>query len=171
MSDVDWNMLFSDAELHKRLKYYLLSSVKNGDTAEELCQEVLAKGWEKRNSLKDVSKLDAWLFSIARNVLMDYYRHVGIIVDDEAEELLHVSHSEDMAQRADLEDALEKLPEIQKQVIVMRFYNNCSIQEVADALGKTPQSIKMIQYRAIKSMREFMKPFDNTERLNNDGEY
>jgi len=43
------------------------------DVAEELTQETMAKAWEKRLTLKNIEKMEAWLFAIARNVLMDYY--------------------------------------------------------------------------------------------------
>jgi len=38
-------------------------------------------------------------------------------------------------------------------------------------MGKTPQAVKMLQYRALRALRDYVKPFDELERLNNDGEY
>jgi len=71
----------------------------------------------------------------------------------------------------DLHDALDKLPAPQKQVIELRFFKNYTVQETAQIMGKTPQAVKMLQYRALRALRDYVKPFDELERLDNDGEY
>jgi len=141
------------------------------EVAEELTQETMAKAWEKRLTLKNSEKLEAWLFAIARNVLMDYYRHKGLLIDEDDEQWesnIASSSSPDQEGFMDLYNALEKLPPLQKQVIELRFFKNYSIQETAQMMGKTPQAVKMLQYRALKMLRDYLKPFDDLDRLNND---
>jgi len=174
MPEINWQHLFSDEVLYQRIKFFLLGSVKNMDVAEELTQETMAKAWEKRLTLKNSEKLEAWLFAIARNVLMDYYRYKGLLIDEDDEQWesnIASSSSPDQEGFMDLYNALEKLPPLQKQVIELRFFKNYSIQETAQMMGKTPQAVKMLQYRALKMLRDYLKPFDDLERLNNDGEY
>jgi len=86
MPEINWQHLFSDEVLYQRIKFFLLGSVKNMDVAEELTQETMAKAWEKRLTLKNIEKMEAWLFAIARNVLMDYYRHRGLLIEEEDEQ-------------------------------------------------------------------------------------
>jgi len=71
----------------------------------------------------------------------------------------------------DLHDALDKLPPPQKEVIELRFFKNYTVQETAQIMGRTPQAVKMLQYRALRALRDYVKPFDELERLSNDGEY
>jgi len=110
------------------------------EVAEELTQETMAKAWEKRLTLKNSEKLEAWLFAIARNVLMDYYRHKGLLIDEDDEQWesnIASSSSPDQEAFMDLYNALKRLPPSQKQVIELRFFKNYSIQETAQMMGKT----------------------------------
>jgi len=134
----------------------------------------MAKAWEKRLTLKNIEKLEAWLFAIARNVLMDYYRHRGLLIEEEDEKWesnVAECSSQNQEEFMDLHDALDKLPAPQKLVIELRFFKNYTVQETAQIMGKTPQAVKMLQYRALRALRDYVKPFDELERLNNDGEY
>ncbi|HUM43385.1 MAG TPA: sigma-70 family RNA polymerase sigma factor [Fervidobacterium sp.] len=174
MHEINWEHLFSDEVLYQRVKFFLLGSVKNMEVAEELTQETMAKAWEKRLTLKNTEKLEAWLFAIARNVLMDYYRHRGILIEEEDEQWesrVAAWSSQSQEEFLDLYNALDKLPSPQKQVIELRFFKNYTVQETAQIMGKTPQAVKMLQYRALRALRDYVKPFDELERLNNDGEY
>ncbi len=174
MPEINWQHLFSDEVLYQRIKFFLLGSVKNMDVAEELTQETMAKAWEKRLTLKNIEKMEAWLFAIARNVLMDYYRHRGLLIEEEDEQWesnVAACSSQNQEEFMDLHDALDKLPAPQKQVIELRFFKNYTVQETAQIMGKTPQAVKMLQYRALRALRDYVKPFDELERLSNDGEY
>jgi RNA polymerase sigma-70 factor (ECF subfamily) len=171
MPEIDWEVFFSDPALRSRLTYFLLSSVKNMDIADELCQQTLAKGWEKKGNLRDPARTEAWLFAIARNVLMDYYRHQGLLFDEEEEQTYTDDAHPSIEQLADLEDALAHLPDIQRKVIELRFYKNCTIQETAKILGRSQQAVKMLQYRALKALRDFLKPSTGEGRHNDDGKY
>lgn len=114
MPEIDWQGLFSDEILYQRIKFFLLGSVKNMEVAEELTQETMAKAWEKRLTLKNSEKLEAWLFAIARNVLMDYYRHKGLLIDEDDEQWesnIASSSSPDQEAFMDLYNALKRLPD------------------------------------------------------------
>jgi len=113
----------------------------------------------KSLTLKNSEKLEAWLFAIARKSSWTTM-----------ESNIASSSSPDQEAFMDLYNALKRLPPSQKQVIELRFFKNYSIQETAQMMGKTPQAVKM-QYRALKMLRNYLKPFDDLERLNNDGEY
>jgi len=144
------------------------------EVAEEFTQETMAKAWEKRLTLKNSEKLEAWLFAIARNVLMDYYRHKGLLIDEDDEQWesnIAACSSQSQEEFMDLYNALDKLPPPQKEVIELRFFKNYTVQETAQIMGRTPQAVKMLQYRALRALRDYVKPFDELERLSNDGEY
>jgi len=139
MPEINWQHLFSDEVLYQRIKFFLLGSVKNMEVAEELTQETMAKAWEKRLTLKNSEKLEAWLFAIARNVLMDYYRHKGLLIDEDDEQWesnIASSSSPDQEAFMDLYNALKRLPPSQKQVIELRFFKNYSIQETAQMMER-----------------------------------
>lgn len=105
---------------------------------------------------------------------MDYYRHRGLLIEEEDEQWesnVAACSSQNQEEFMDLHDALDKLPAPQKLVIELRFFKNYTVQETAQIMGKTPQAVKMLQYRALRALRDYVKPFDELERLSNDGEY
>ena len=63
-------------EYRDQLRQFLLSRVRNPADVDDLLQEILIKTYRHLNTVKDPDKLPAWLFQIARNLLIDYYRKV-----------------------------------------------------------------------------------------------
>ena len=61
-------------QFHTRLKLFIITKVSNEDTADDILQDVFLKVHAKIDELKDVSKLESWLYQITRNSIIDYYR-------------------------------------------------------------------------------------------------
>ena len=59
---------------HQDIKQFLLSRIKNEDVVNDVLQDTFIKIHTKLDSLKDEKKLKSWVFSIARNTMMDYFR-------------------------------------------------------------------------------------------------
>ena len=64
-------------EYSDRLRQFLLSRVKNRTDVDDLLQEILLKTYQHLNTVQEPEKLLSWLFQIARNTLIDYYRKSG----------------------------------------------------------------------------------------------
>ena len=104
----------------------------------------------------------AWLFQIARNLSIDHYRRMSVrknvkLEDDHpqvGEEPLDVIAKELTSEK--LYHALVKLPDNQRDVIVMRFIVGMPVREVAQTLHKSVNSIKGLQRRALQSLREML---------------
>ena len=60
---------------------------------------------------------------------------------------------EEVERRARMFSAVEKLPEDQRRVIMMRFTDERSIREIADELGRSEGAVKQLQFRALESLR------------------
>ncbi len=65
-------------EYSDRLRQFLLSRVKNRTDVDDLLQEILLKTYQHLNTVKQPDKLLSWMFQIARNSLIDYYRKSGV---------------------------------------------------------------------------------------------
>ena len=110
----------------------------------------------------------AWLFQIARNLSIDHYRRMSVrknvqLVDDYpggGDEPLEMV-SKDLTSEK-LYHALEKLPENQRDVIVMRFIAGLPVREVAQTLNKSDNSIKGLQRRALQSLRDTLVEWEVT---------
>ncbi|MBW6466104.1 MAG: sigma-70 family RNA polymerase sigma factor [Brevefilum sp.] len=108
--------------------------------------------------------LKAYLYRIAHNWIMDYYRKWHPEQGDDALEQLH-SGSDNVEGKINQADeqqkvrrALLNLPENQRQVIMLRFYEEWSHAETASALGKSEEATRALQYRALEGLRRQLIP-------------
>ena len=148
---------------------YLYYRVGDQQTAEDLTSEVFLRMVEKLSNYNDQNlSFQAWLFQIARNLSIDHYRKMGVqqnvqLVDDfpeQGNEPLELIAQELTIEK--LRHALVKLPENQRDVIVMRFIAGLPIGEVAETLHKTEDSIKGLQRRALLALRDILVEWEVT---------
>ena len=133
-----------------KLYSYIYYTVHDEDVADDLFQETFVKVivYLQANRYIPSGKFQAWIRRIAHNMIMDYYRQkVGEnIVHNNAEdgELLNNSNLADPSIEmqqvnnqtfSDVEKLYKMLPNVQSQVVFMRFYQDLSFKEIADELG------------------------------------
>jgi RNA polymerase sigma-70 factor (ECF subfamily) len=109
----------------------------------------------------------AWLFQIARNLLNDYYRKMGVRNDTELEENImedpHTPSSRPVEHALNsvmLQKALNELSVDQRDVIVMRFITGMPISEVAQALDRSEDAVKGLQRRALATLRDVLADWE-----------
>jgi RNA polymerase sigma-70 factor (ECF subfamily) len=142
---------------------YLYRRVGNARLAEDLTGQVFVKLLEavERDTLWNKS-FRGWLYRIAHNVLIDHFRKHGnqklveldesLVSDEEGLEATITSR----LQLERVQQALGQLTEEQAQVIVLRFGEGLSNQEVAQIMGKREGAIKGLQHRAVKALRRLL---------------
>lgn len=146
---------------------YLYYRVGDQQTAEDLTSEVflrMIEALENYNHKK--SSFQAWLFQIARNLSIDHYRKTkhqkNVPLEDnfsvEEGEPLEIVTRELTSEK--LHQALTKLPDNQRDVIVMRFISGLPIGEVAQSLHKSEDSIKGLQRRGLLALREILNEWE-----------
>ena len=137
---------------HKaRLFNFILSMVKDSDLADDIFQETFVKAIVtiRQGRYNDQGKFIAWIYRIARNLIIDSYRpdkvENQLSTDDEnGANLLNRSEFSEgtvedtligMQIEEDLRALVTELPESQRQVVDMRFYQNLSFKEIAALTG------------------------------------
>ena len=106
---------------------------------------------------------DQCQFRIAANLISDRWQRSGREVDDpDAIESAQASAAEieDVERRTTLFRLVDTLPAEQRRVVVLRFVEEKSIKEVAQAIGKTEGAVKQLQFRALSSLRARMEGAD-----------
>lgn len=127
---------------------YIFHIVKNQDVADDIFQETFVKiiMTIKQGRYVETGKFSAWVTRIARNLVIDYFRQ------EKSENLISIDNDDvDILNRRDLSDStiednmvqtqicndirrlIHSLPDTQRNVIEMRFYQNMSFKEIADA--------------------------------------
>ncbi|MFC1859992.1 sigma-70 family RNA polymerase sigma factor [Chloroflexota bacterium] len=151
-------------------KIYRYVTLKTGNEteAEDMTQQVFL------NALKSISSFkwkgipfSAWLFRIAHNQVVDYFRKKKR-TDVPLDESLVSSDNDNpqviTEQKVDIEQLLQatnQLTEAQREVISLRFAGALSIAEAAKAMGKSQGAVKALQHSAIVALRKTLRVAEN----------
>lgn len=141
-----------------RYLYYRTGQVQ---VAEDLTAEVFLKMVQALPAFRPTNcSFRTWLFQIARNLAIDYYRRTVTrptvpFLDELGLKNTGVDDTVDVhLTRQTLQDSLSQLGDIQRDVIVLRFVEGLSLQEVAEVLHKSEDAIKGLQRRALLLLRQ-----------------
>lgn len=155
------------AELYEqyqpKIHRYCFYRVSDPAVAEDLTAEVFVRMVESIDDFRYRGRpLLAWLYTIARNLVTDHYRHQGRATHLELKEGL-VADGADLDHRAHialeqtkLAAALAQLTEDQRQVILLKFFEGADNATTARILGKTVGAVKSLQHRALASLARLL---------------
>ncbi len=139
---------------------YIFYRVGDVATAEDLTGEVFVRLVERIDRFRYRGRpLLAWLYTIARNLVTDYYRRAGRFVPLSLEEQLTAGTvgPEEVVEHRLAQDRLVAtmacLTEDQRQVILLKFVEGLDNETVARTLGKSVGAIKALQHRALAALR------------------
>ena len=151
-------------ELHLKHVYrHIYYRVRACGDVEDLTQEVFIRAWRSIQRYKLLGRpFVAWLYTIAQNLITDYYRKQGRKHLVPMEKLLHVAdreQSSEMDSVLDLElvrQLLARLPEVQQRVLTLRFVEGLDHATVAAGLGKSQGAVRVIQLRALRRLSHLL---------------
>lgn len=150
-------------DLYVRPIYRFISiKTQHRSTAEDLVSQTFLKALERINTFDSTKgTFAAWLYKIARNTVIDYYRTERSVtsIDDawDIPEVSTVEHDTDIALAMnDVRSYLSQLSSSEREILLMRVWGEASYSEIAAALGKSEASCKMMYTRTIKKLRQMM---------------
>jgi len=136
--------------------------VRDPFLAEDVTAETYLRAWRARDRFAQRSTVTSWLLSIARNCALDELRkrREQVQLDSTADfedvsQSLRIELSE--ADLAAIHEAIRRLTPEQQQVIFLRFYEELPHESVALRLGRTPNAVRAIQFRALARMRKLLE--------------
>ena len=157
-------------EYVKDVYRFVYFKVGKAEEAQDLTSMIFLKTWNfiQTNTLTDSKTLRALVYKIARTSIIDHYRESGnkleISLDDEAHPVDIVDEKQDLAgdldNAANLELIKSQLPllkEEYREVIILRFVNDLSLEEIADVTGKSRGNVRVILHRAIAALKEMVE--------------
>ena len=155
-----------------RLYNYILYIVHKEDTADDLLQETFVKAIVtlRNGNYSADGKFYAWLTRIAHNLLIDHFRDgqaenfitdefTGMSVFDSLQVSDACKESELVSEQTlkDVRRLIEHLPESQKEVVMMRYYQDLSFKEIAELKGISINTALGRMHYAINNMRRMAK--------------
>jgi len=139
---------------------YITRRVGNHHEAEDLTMQVFFQGLRSVESYEERGHSPrAWLFRIAHNEVVDYFRKTRATAQiDELPEIADTLDVESEVANQEFLGALIKevmrLPKAQAEVLILRFIEDLSVTETAEVLGKKEVTIRALQFKGIKNLRE-----------------
>src|SRR5690242_948661 len=155
-----------------RLFRYLLHLTGSRERAEDFFQETWVRVLERGSQYDGKWKFEAWLFAIARNLVLDWHRRkkpqsleslagsdegaAAFDLQDEKSEspLEQVMHAE---VRTGVQLSLEKVPAIYREVLVLRFQEEMQLDEIAGVTGAPISTVKSRLYRGLDALKSAMR--------------
>ncbi len=146
-----------------RVYRFLFFRVNDVQTAEDLTSLVFLKAWENLHRYQPRGPFLAWLYSIARNTVIDHYRtHKQTVSLDEAAPMAAPNAKPDdvvdlHVEMKSLQAAMQHLTAEQREVLTLKFIAEYDTAQLARHMRKSEGAIRALQMRALQALARVMK--------------
>lgn len=148
----------------ERLYWTIRRIVLCHDDADDVLQNVFMKVWNNIDDFQNRSKLSTWLYRIAVNESLDFLRHKRELpsIDTEANggianQLLADDFFDGDRAQALLQEAVASLPDVQRTVFNLRYYDEMKYSEISQILDTSEGALKASYHIAVKKIVAFVK--------------
>lgn len=142
---------------------YAKSILRNPTVAEDVTAQTYLQAWKQIASLKKPERFEAWLLRITHNLALNERRRARPASIDRTLEPTDPSPYHDPARVLQGEDeaaavrvAIQELPDIQREVLVLRYFAGLSHAAVAVQVGKSENNVRVLQHRALRRLRDLL---------------
>ncbi|HOC96339.1 MAG TPA: sigma-70 family RNA polymerase sigma factor [bacterium] len=148
-------------EYFEKIYNFIFYRVSHKETAEDLTSLTFIKALENINSFKvDYGFFSSWIYRIARNNIIDYYRSKKDTQNIDDYKGLK-DYDADIIETIDIDynfkniqKYIENLSKEQKEILIMRIWDQLTYREIGKIIGKSEENCKVIFSRTIKTIRE-----------------
>lgn len=152
------------AQYSERLYWTVRRMVIDHDDADDVLQNVFIKAWSNMDDFQNRSKISTWLYRIAVNESLDFIRRKKDIASlgDEgnvavANRLMADDYFDGDRAQALLQAAIASLPDVQRVVFNLRYYDEMKYSDISQMLNTTEGALKASYHIAVKKIAAFMK--------------
>lgn len=146
-------------EYIRRIYNFVYYKTHHKETAEDLTGQTFYKALKNIGQCDPARSFSSWLYRIARNTVIDYYRSKRPLVDiedvwDLADDRDFISDLDAKLQIEKVKGYLTNLPSPQRDIIIMRVWLEMPYKEIAEIIGKTEENCRVTFSRAVAELRE-----------------
>ena len=139
---------------YKQLLSFVMKRVNNTQDAEDIVQDVFLKAQLKSHQLKESGKLTAWMFTMTRNSIMDFYRQKKKMIDAALVHEIEDYNDFNDCISGCIDELIVTLPEPYKEALALADLENLPQKELADKLGISYSGAKSRVQRARQMLKE-----------------
>ena len=153
-------------EYSEQLYWQVRRMVLDHEDANDVLQNVFLKAWSHLDDFHHDSKLSTWLYRIAVNESLDFMRRQknALSTDDVdtgiANTLMADRYFDGDETEAQLQEAIAQLPEVQRRVFTLRYFDDMKYSDMSQLLETSEGSLKASYHIAVKKITEFFKRRD-----------
>ena len=157
------------SQYSEQLYWHIRRIVLTHEDADDVLQNVFMKAWKSLDSFRSDSQPYTWLYRIAVNESIDFIRHknaIGMLSTDEdsttgvAAQLLADEYFDGDEIQAMLQEAITSLPEKQRAIFNMRYFDEMKYTDMSEILGTSVGALKASYHIAVKKISEYFKQLD-----------
>ncbi|MFN3793676.1 MAG: RNA polymerase sigma factor [Chitinophagaceae bacterium] len=140
---------------------FILKNLRHEEDARDIVQTAFEKLWRNRESVES-DKSKSYLFTVAYNQMIDHIRkHKRIQLKDEFREEVRVEHKPVNNLRKALMEALDRLNETQRSLVMLKDYEGYSYEEIGKITGLNESQVKVYLHRARLTLRNYLVSKEN----------
>jgi RNA polymerase sigma factor (sigma-70 family) len=148
-------------DLHADNVYrFILKHLKDKERAKDIVQDTFEKLWLKVNDVES-SNAKSYMFTAAYRTMIDSIRRDKFKADFNQVNISQLISNGNITDKEALNIALERLPEIQKTVVMLRDYEGYHYAEIGEITGLTESQVKVYIYRARVALKEYIVKIEN----------
>ncbi len=155
MTSKEYNLAVD--EFSDNIYRFALKHLKNEMSAKDIVQETFTKVWIKHEEVA-YEKVKSYLFTTAYHAIVDWVKKEGRNGDfEKVEHTASTEFSISFDLQKVLNDALDKLPEVQKTVVLLRDYEGYNYAEIAEITNLNESQVKVYIFRARQTLKDYIK--------------
>lgn len=140
-----------------RLRYYVRRLMASRAEADDLMQEIWLAVWRQVPTLRQPEAFRTWLYRIARNMALKTIRYQTDVQTLDGNDIADESHVFTAEDAEVVHAALDKLPVFHRDVLVLKFIENMTYEEIADTVGCAVGTVRSRMHYAKKALRVEME--------------
>ncbi|ULQ56178.1 sigma-70 family RNA polymerase sigma factor [Flavihumibacter rivuli] len=140
---------------------FILKNLRHEEDARDVVQSAFEKMWQRREEV-DYDKSKSYLFTVAYHQMIDHLRKVKrITLKDEFSEQVAISHKPVNNLKKVLEEALSRLSETQRSLVLLKDYEGYSYKEIGQITGLSESQVKVYLHRARIQLKNYLVKPEN----------
>ena len=149
------------------LYWKIRSIVLTHEDTDDVLQNTFLKAWKSLPTFQGKAKLSTWLYRIAINESLDFLRRKKAATLSSADADLSVANrllADDYfdgdKSQAVLQEAIATLPDVQRTVFTLRYYDEMKYSEISEILGTSEGSLKASYHIAVQKITDYVKRYE-----------
>lgn len=149
------------------LYWKIRSIVLRHEDADDVLQNTFLKAWKSLPQFEGKAKLSTWLYRIAINESLDFLRRQRSVARCSVEgdmsvasQLMSDDYFDGDKGQALLQEAIASLPDVQRTVFTLRYYDSMKYSEISEVLGTSEGGLKASYHVAVQKIRDYLKRFE-----------